>query len=67
VRVAVRGPDEAARVVVEVCDDGVGGASAAPGGGLCGLRDRVEALGGRLALDSPPGGGTTLRAELPCA
>jgi PAS domain S-box-containing protein len=53
------------RLVVEVCDDGAGGADAARGSGLRGLADRVEALGGRLALTSPPGGGTTVRAELP--
>ena len=57
----------AAVAVVEVADDGVGGADAARGSGLRGLADRVEALGGRLRVDSPPGGGTTVRAELPCA
>ncbi|HSL64326.1 MAG TPA: ATP-binding protein, partial [Gaiellaceae bacterium] len=56
---------KADRLVVEVCDDGAGGADAARGSGLRGLADRVEALGGRLALTSPPGGGTTVRAELP--
>jgi signal transduction histidine kinase len=53
--------------VVEVADDGVGGADPARGSGLRGLRDRVEALGGTLALESPPGSGTRLRAEFPCA
>jgi PAS domain S-box-containing protein len=52
-------------VVVEVSDDGVGGADAVAGSGLCGLMDRVEALGGRLELTSPAGAGTTLRAEIP--
>jgi PAS domain S-box-containing protein len=52
-------------VVVEVSDDGVGGADADAGSGLCGLMDRVEALGGRLELVSPAGVGTTLRAEIP--
>jgi signal transduction histidine kinase len=52
---------------LEVGDDGVGGATSTPGGGLAGLADRVAAHGGRLVLTSPVGGGTTLRAELPCA
>ena len=52
-------------LTVRVADDGVGGAD--PGGnGLTGLRRRVEAHDGRLTLDSPGGGGTTLTAELPC-
>jgi signal transduction histidine kinase len=50
---------------IEVRDDGVGGAAADRGSGLRGLADRVEALGGRLVLDSPAGEGTTLRAEIP--
>jgi signal transduction histidine kinase len=50
---------------VRVHDDGRGGARLGPGSGLVGLHDRVEALGGRLHLLSPPDGGTTLRAELP--
>jgi signal transduction histidine kinase len=49
---------------VEVRDDGRGGAMA-QGTGLLGLKDRAEALGGRIFLDSPPGSGTTLRLELP--
>ena len=53
-------------LVVEVSDDGVGGADAG-GGGLLGLRRRVEALDGELDVMSPPGGPTTIRAELPCA
>jgi signal transduction histidine kinase len=53
------------RLAVEVVDDGCGGASFAAGSGLQGLADRVEALGGRLRVASPPGAGTTLRAELP--
>lgn len=53
--------------VVEVADDGVGGAAPAPGSGLSGLRDRVEALDGTFVVTSPPGGGTTVRAEIPCA
>jgi PAS domain S-box-containing protein len=51
---------------IEVRDDGIGGADAGGGSGLRGLADRVEALGGRLQIDSPRGAGTTLRAEIPC-
>jgi signal transduction histidine kinase len=53
------------RALVEVADDGVGGADPNGGSGLGGLRDRVEALDGRLVIDSPPGRGTLVRAELP--
>jgi PAS domain S-box-containing protein len=56
---------ENGRVVVEVADDGVGGADAARGSGLRGLSDRVGALDGRLAVESPPGGGTRILAEIP--
>jgi signal transduction histidine kinase len=52
---------------IEVADDGVGGADRERGSGLRGLDDRLAALGGRLRIDSPPLGGTRLRAELPCA
>jgi signal transduction histidine kinase len=52
---------------VEVADDGVGGAEIRPGSGLEGLADRVAALDGRLEVESPAGGGTRVRAELPCA
>ena len=52
---------------VEVADDGIGGADIERGSGLRGLADRVEALGGRLRVWSPHGGGTRLRAEIPCA
>jgi signal transduction histidine kinase len=54
-------------VVVEVSDDGVGGADTERGSGLRGLADRVEAHGGRLRVWSPAGGGTRVRAEMPCA
>jgi signal transduction histidine kinase len=54
------------QVLVEVSDDGVGGADPATGSGLRGLLDRVSALGGRLEVDSRPGRGTTVRAEIPC-
>src|SRR5262249_16906636 len=63
-RVAVQRDDSL--LVVTVADDGVGGADASRGSGLRGLADRVEALGGRLEVASPEGGGTTLRATLPC-
>jgi signal transduction histidine kinase len=52
-------------VVIEVADDGVGGADFSDGSGLRGLADRVEALGGRLAVHSPSGKGTLVRAEIP--
>jgi signal transduction histidine kinase len=52
-------------LTVAVTDDGAGGALVGGGTGLVGLKDRVEALGGRLRLDSPDGGGTSLTAELP--
>ena len=54
-------------VVVEIVDDGIGGADTERGSGLRGLADRVEALGGRLRIWSPDGGGTRVRAEVPCA
>jgi signal transduction histidine kinase len=54
------------RVLVEVSDDGVGGADPANGSGLRGLLDRVSALEGRLEVDSRPGRGTTVRATIPC-
>jgi signal transduction histidine kinase len=54
-----------ATVVVEVADDGAGGADPAAGTGLRGLADRLEALGGSLDVVSPPGAGTSLRAEIP--
>jgi PAS domain S-box-containing protein len=63
-RVAVRVAADDRRVDVSVTDDGAGGADE-EGSGLRGLADRVETLGGTLVLDSPPGGGTRLRAELP--
>jgi signal transduction histidine kinase len=53
-------------LLVEVSDDGVGGASAADGSGLRGLADRVAALSGTLEVSSPRGRGTRLRANLPC-
>jgi signal transduction histidine kinase len=52
---------------ISVHDDGRGGADFRGGSGLVGLRDRVEALGGRISLESPPGAGTSLQVELPLA
>jgi signal transduction histidine kinase len=54
-------------VIVDVTDDGVGGADMAEGEGLRGLQDRVEAYSGRLHIDSQAGNGTHLTAALPCA
>jgi signal transduction histidine kinase len=51
--------------VVEVADDGVGGADPMRGSGLRGLADRIAALSGTLEVDSPPGAGTRVRAEIP--
>jgi signal transduction histidine kinase len=53
--------------VVDIDDDGVGGADPAGGSGLRGLSDRVQALDGTFEIESPRGGGTHLHAELPCA
>ncbi|WP_433127748.1 sensor domain-containing protein [Micromonospora sp. CA-240977] len=57
----------AGQLVVNVSDDGVGGAQTATGTGLTGIRRRVAALDGRVELSSPVGGPTVLRVELPCA
>jgi signal transduction histidine kinase len=54
------------RLVVEVRDDGLGGADASKGTGLSGLRNRVTSHGGTLDVISPDGGPTTLLVELPC-
>ena len=54
------------RAVIEVADDGVGGADPTRGSGLSGLVDRVEALDGVLKVESEPGAGTRIRAEFPC-
>jgi PAS domain S-box-containing protein len=66
-RAAVAIAHDGARVTVEVSDDGVGGASSRTGSGLRGLADRVATLDGTLAVISPPGEGTIVRAEIPCA
>ena len=55
------------QLLVEIVDDGIGGADTERGSGLRGLADRVEASGGRLRVWSPVGGGTRLKAEIPCA
>jgi signal transduction histidine kinase len=65
VRIAIRRNDE--QVVALIDDDGRGGALIVPGGGLAGLRDRIDAIGGHLTVSSPSGAGTHLRAEIPCA
>jgi signal transduction histidine kinase len=54
-------------IVVEIVDNGIGGADTERGTGLRGLADRVEALGGRLRVWTPTGGGTRVKAEIPCA
>jgi signal transduction histidine kinase len=53
------------RLLIAVTDDGVGGADRRSGSGLLGLQDRVAALGGRLHVESPPGEGTSVRADVP--
>ncbi|MBG0853860.1 sensor histidine kinase [Streptomyces spinoverrucosus] len=65
-RAEVRGGHTGGRLVLEVRDDGCGGADASAGTGLTGLADRVSVLDGRLSVSSPPGGPTLLRVELPC-
>jgi signal transduction histidine kinase len=62
--IAVARTNEA--VVVEIVDDGIGGADATGGSGLRGLADRVEALGGSLSVSTPHDGGTRVRADIPC-
>jgi len=62
---SVRVRVEDSHVLVEVADDGVGGADASRGSGITGLADRVEALDGRLDIDSPPGAGTRVSATIP--
>jgi len=64
-RVDIRMTRDGDVLTVEVVDDGVGGANA-DGGGLSGLRRRIEALDGTLRIASPAGGPTLIRAEMPC-
>jgi signal transduction histidine kinase len=54
-------------LVLEIADDGIGGAEATAGSGLQGMRDRVEAVGGSLGVESIPNTGTHINAEIPCA
>jgi signal transduction histidine kinase len=65
VRVMVAANDGVLRLSIR--DDGIGGAEFGAGSGLVGLRDRVAALAGHLAIESPPGSGTAIRVELPLA
>ncbi|MFZ0179942.1 MAG: ATP-binding protein [Candidatus Dormiibacterota bacterium] len=64
-RVRIDIEDRGARLAVTIVDNGVGGAHQSQGSGLRGLSDRVEALGGWFSVESPPGGGTRLVAEMP--
>jgi signal transduction histidine kinase len=64
---AVSMSSEHGRVVIEVADDGVGGAAEGAGSGLRGLADRIEALSGALSVESPRREGTRLRAQIPIA
>ena len=63
--VEIRVAPEGQAVLVEIVDNGCGGADPDAGTGLRGLADRIEALGGRLEIDSPPGAGTRVSARLP--
>jgi len=64
-RVAISVGGEDGRLIMKVTDDGSGRAEIKPGGGLAGLRDRVQTVDGRLAVDSPAGGPTIMTVELP--
>jgi signal transduction histidine kinase len=66
-RAAVHVERDGDRLLVSVSDDGRGGATEEPGGGLAGLRDRVAAVDGTFRLQSSPTGGTTVTVEVPCA
>jgi signal transduction histidine kinase len=65
-RASIRATRRGDKLVIEVEDDGVGGAGTQNGSGLRGLADRVEAQGGRLRIESPPGSGTRIVGEIPC-
>jgi PAS domain S-box-containing protein len=67
VEVRVVEDEEEGAIMIEVQDDGIGGADPARGSGLEGLVDRIESLDGAFALESPPGGGTRVRATIPTA
>jgi signal transduction histidine kinase len=62
----IRGELADGLLVLEIGDDGVGGAEVSRGGGLAGLADRVAVVDGTISVSSPPGGPTALRVELPC-
>jgi signal transduction histidine kinase len=66
-RISVDVLHDAGRIVLQVTDDGVGGADPARGTGLRGLADRIHALGGHLRVESPAGAGTRLEVEIPLA
>jgi signal transduction histidine kinase len=57
--------EDGGTLTLQVRDDGAGGADASRGSGLTGLRDRVEAVGGSMTVDSPAGAGTVLTVRLP--
>jgi signal transduction histidine kinase len=65
-RAWIRGELADGLLVLEIGDDGVGGADVGRGGGLPGLADRVAVVGGTVSVSSPPGGPTSMRVELPC-
>jgi signal transduction histidine kinase len=65
-RIWVRACRNDDRLSLSIGDDGIGGATAAPGSGLAGLADRIAAHHGLMRVDSPPGGGTRIEVELPC-
>lgn len=65
-RVSVSGRLAESTLFLDVTDDGSGGADPAQGTGLAGLGHRLAVLGGTMMLDSPAGGGTRLRMEIPC-
>jgi signal transduction histidine kinase len=65
VRISVKAAD--GQLDLMISDDGAGGADPSSGSGLIGLVDRVEAVGGHLWVNSPPGIGTSLAASIPCA
>jgi signal transduction histidine kinase len=64
-QVAIAVSDRPGRLLLTVADDGTGGANFAPGGGLAGLRERVQTVDGHLDVDSRPGGPTVITIELP--
>ncbi|MFC7717296.1 sensor histidine kinase [Nonomuraea recticatena] len=66
-RVTVRMSRHDGRLIVEVTDDGIGGADESRGTGLVGIRRRSAALDGTVLVSSPPGGPTAITVELPCA